>query len=700
MAEDILKLKVNSQEYDSKIKRAAEGIVAFARDCKESGKALSSTDGDTMRFVQALGKMDTVATTTKQQLREMSNALTTLTMTYRGLTDEEKTTPFGQELAKGIQQLTERAGQAKDAMMDVEMSIKNAASDTRMFDQMAQGMSVATAGFQGLTGAGKLLGIEMGNDVEVIAKLQAALAVTNSLTTIQNALQKESAFMQGLNAAKTSLAVVAQQAYAVATGEATVAQAAFNVMAEANPYGLIIAGVGATIGLVSTYIALTDDSTEAQERWQEALKESEARVNNLTQAFTNLKYAMDLRGVSDKELYDAEIAALEKKRDELKGRLGNKDVSHDEWMQIANEVKKANEEISKLIQKRTTYLNEVNRLRKPGAVDNLNTERELESAMSIAKAEKSQQQFGSTLYNFWDDLIVKINNKIKNSQTETVKAIAAKTATTASNAQKSFLSASIGEYENAISELRKAEKNVTTNEEWVDLEHRIGELTIKVKELKGELKTVPASISDGMNAATDAQNKRIEDRMNDSNVVSKGMANIVKQIEREQQGGKTDKKYLVDGFAELSGGLNALNNGFAQLGIDLGDGLNEVIGGIQAVTNILTGIQALVSAIEIISSADAVIPFYRGGIVHAAGGWAGGTVPGNRMSADQVPALLNSGEMVLTRFQQQALAASLQDGGVKNIRINGHLEGEDLALAIDTWGKRTGRGELCFFKNQ
>ena len=263
MADSILRLKVDSQEYDQKIKRAAEGIQQYAQKCRDAGGTLQYLDDGVLEFVQALGKMDTVATGTKQQLREMSNALTTLTQTYRGLTDEEKASPFGQELAKGIQQLTERAGQAQDAMADVHASIRNAASDTRLFDQMAQGMSVATAGFQGLTGAGKLLGIEMGNDVEVIAKLQAAMAVTNSLTTIQTALQKQSALMQGLNAAKTALSTAAQQAYAVATGEATAAQVAFNVAASANPYMLILTAVGALVGVVAAFASTTADSTDA-----------------------------------------------------------------------------------------------------------------------------------------------------------------------------------------------------------------------------------------------------------------------------------------------------------------------------------------------------------------------------------------------------------------------------------------------------
>ena len=102
-------------------------------------------------------------------------------------------------------------------------------------------------------------------------------------------------------------------------------------------------------------------------------------------------------------------------------------------------------------------------------------------------------------------------------------------------------------------------------------------------------------------------------------------------------------------------------------------------------------IQTIVSAIEIISS----IPFAGGGVVHAAGGFM---VPGNNFSGDLVPAYLNSGEMVLNKFQQQALAGTLENGGMRDINVRGYLKGEDLMISIDRTGRRQGRGELAFFK--
>jgi hypothetical protein len=81
-------------------------------------------------------------------------------------------------------------------------------------------------------------------------------------------------------------------------------------------------------------------------------------------------------------------------------------------------------------------------------------------------------------------------------------------------------------------------------------------------------------------------------------------------------------------------------------------------------------------------------------VVHA----AGGIVAGNTYSGDQIPAMLNAGEVVLNRAQTGALASQLQENGGGNGRIAGVIRGEDIALVADRWGRRTGKGELAFFK--
>lgn len=93
--------------------------------------------------------------------------------------------------------------------------------------------------------------------------------------------------------------------------------------------------------------------------------------------------------------------------------------------------------------------------------------------------------------------------------------------------------------------------------------------------------------------------------------------------------------------------------------------------------------------------------------VHSLTGYAeGGVIKGNSFSGDNLLAQgpdgglvgLNAGEVVLNRAQAGVLASAIQDNGGGNGRIVGVLRGEDIALVADRWGRRTGRGELAFFK--
>ena len=233
MSDSVVKIRIDSKEYDANIKRAGQALTDYFKKVKEGGGTLKYLDEGVLEAVQAMGKLGTQANSVKGGLRELTQATSDMTVAYRSLTDEERNSPLGEAMAQSIQQMTERAGQMRDAMADVQASINNAASDTRRFDQAAAVMQGMTAGFQTVTGAAKLMGIQMGDDVEVIAKLQAAMAVTSGFQTMQNLLQKQSALMQGVNAL----------------------QKEFNILAKANPYVLLamalITVVGALVAFAS-----------------------------------------------------------------------------------------------------------------------------------------------------------------------------------------------------------------------------------------------------------------------------------------------------------------------------------------------------------------------------------------------------------------------------------------------------------------
>ena len=284
MADTLLRLRVDNKEYDDKLKRATDGLNRYVDGCRKAGGTLEHLDDGVLDFVKALGQMDTVSQGGTQSLREMTKSITDLTIKYNSLTDTEKQSPFGQALSKSIDQLTERAGVVRDAMADVQASINHAASDTRVFDQISGTVSLATSTFQTFQGAAKLLGVELGDNVEVIAKLQAAMSVTIGLTQIQNALQKQSAVMQGVAALQTKANAAAQLLLAKNTAVATAAGEAFNAVARMNPYVLIASAVIAAGTALVAFTRHSQEATEAEKQQAEAAELLRKKHEDMQQA--------------------------------------------------------------------------------------------------------------------------------------------------------------------------------------------------------------------------------------------------------------------------------------------------------------------------------------------------------------------------------------------------------------------------------
>ena len=161
------------------------------------------------------------------------------------------------------------------------------------------------------------------------------------------------------------------------------------------------------------------------------------------------------------------------------------------------------------------------------------------------------------------------------------------------------------------------------------------------------------------------------------------------------KGKTTDTKQketsITKEVGQIASGIGQVVNGIDSLGVEIPEGLKNVINGVQTVTSILGGIATTVLAIEALAAADTLIPFALGGVVKAAGGYK---VPGNRMSGDQVPALLNSGETVLTRAQAGVIDTLLSDAGRSSGEAQPYVTGEKIWLGVNNFLRRSGRGEI------
>lgn len=123
MAENILRLRVESAEYDNKLKAAANGLTRYIEGCRKAGGTLEIVEKETLKYAKSLGNMETQSRSAVSGLNEMKKAFVDLSVQYRGLTDAEKSSKFGEALSGSLDTLRSRINETKAAMGDIERQI-------------------------------------------------------------------------------------------------------------------------------------------------------------------------------------------------------------------------------------------------------------------------------------------------------------------------------------------------------------------------------------------------------------------------------------------------------------------------------------------------------------------------------------------------------------------------------------------------
>ena len=108
MADAVVRLKVESQEYDSKLERATQKLQHMEKECRKIGGTFEYVDKEQLDLVKSLGQMETKATSAKGKVAEMTKSYTELSLQYKRLSDQEKQSPFGKAMAQSLDQLKNR----------------------------------------------------------------------------------------------------------------------------------------------------------------------------------------------------------------------------------------------------------------------------------------------------------------------------------------------------------------------------------------------------------------------------------------------------------------------------------------------------------------------------------------------------------------------------------------------------------------
>lgn len=137
MADVVAKLRLDSQEYDQKLKRATEGLVHYADGCRKVGGTLEHVDEGMVEFARSLGKMETVSTSARGQLNELTKAFTELSFRYSKMTEDEKKGEYGKALKSSLDELKVRINDTKGNLDDIGKSLNGGGGLSGALDAIA-----------------------------------------------------------------------------------------------------------------------------------------------------------------------------------------------------------------------------------------------------------------------------------------------------------------------------------------------------------------------------------------------------------------------------------------------------------------------------------------------------------------------------------------------------------------------------------
>lgn len=237
------------------IKNTAGDTSELQAKYAELNQELKDFDASLGNHQRNVGDYEIATKGLKVQLKEMQTEMAN--MLANGV---DKADPKFVELAK-------KAGSLKDAIGDAGEEINRFASDTKKLDDVVNIAQSATAAFELWKGAMSAFGLETEGAVEAIQKLQGAMAIIQSLQTLQNTLEQNSATAKLFNKAMNTLSFGIQ-----GTTKAT------------KLFSLALKGIGLglIIGLIATLVEHWDDL-------KKIIKDNIPIIGQISDKFNGLK---------------------------------------------------------------------------------------------------------------------------------------------------------------------------------------------------------------------------------------------------------------------------------------------------------------------------------------------------------------------------------------------------------------------------
>ena len=687
MADSILRLKVESQEYDNKLKQATNGLTHYVDECRKVGGTLEVVEKETLDYVRAIGQMDTTSRTATGKLAEMKKTFVELSAQYKQMTDAEKASPFGKALAQSLDQLKGRIRESKTQLDDVNKYIN---------------------GSGGLTGALDSLANKFGTNIQSLASWGTALA----------------ACKVGLDVAKD----------AFFASEATVDEWGRVMDSSKSLYEGFLTALNT--GDISGYLSRIDSIVQAaREAYNELDRLGTMRTIQAPQMSAQQTENERLRMMIQTGRYIAPV-------DGRRASMQNGQILTPEQIQriekqlqngmqkvvtlVGNEVSQANKAIDAVYNRQAQELGMSLKEFREGTSSMAEFDKRMELYEQYQKWRSENyytDNWGNRRvkegnpyqeYSKWGTFRVdgdRYNNLVKLIQQRDQQAgqaygMQSQAYRTMNRAEGVTLRQIMGGGSGGRSSSGGGSKVTSLAD---ILLQSFNKSNGKI-DANGLLDQPSAGGSSLFRLMQEQHEKELSSKNSlDSRAdFEEGWDRVKKLIENREDPNKGFKKQLAV-MDTMAGNIGNIMSGINKMGIELPQGLTALVEGTQSIISIITSIMTLVS---IISSLTAIKSTPIVGWLLAEGGIVGGSrgkhpihaatgtvVPGSNYSGDMVPAMLNSGELVLNRAQQGNLASQLEGGGMNNLQLEAIVTGEQLRFVLNTNSRRRGMGEYVTSTN-
>lgn len=705
MGDMVARLKLESGEFDSKVKRATQGLLAMEQECRSVGGTLAILDKEQVDYIKSLGKMDTVSKTVRGQLGELKSAYTELAVQYKRLTDEEKNGDFGKNITSSLQELKTRIKETEGNLKDVTSEINGGGGLKGALDELAGkfGLNIGQVGKLGVAIGGAQVALKVAKD----AFMASDANVDAWGGTVEAATSVYEGFLNALN-----------------TGD--------------------ISGFLDRIGTITTAARQAYDELDALGTLQTVQKpgvsKRETENNRIRTMIQTRRYIAPLDGRAPAPgmktgdiLSDAQVRKLE---EQLKNGMSElTDMAKKELEQTNSAIEAVYAKIAAKsgfsvseFKKGTSDIDTFNRYVQ-GAKDYNKYRNENTSSVAVRSTAGTTLQTVYTggknpheKYKGWDVFLVdgaeyqalvelilqrdQLANSIYSSQSSGFRAINRAEGITSriggrSGGGGSGSSVAKQQKEQTVLQSTQSEIAKLTEEALTADGARLEVIKAEIAALKEQeqiYKNIQAYVSgDPLNVKVGVKPDEIArmeaERDQKLKEEAERKASEKKKPAKKE---KKDKEQDVDAFKEIvtiTTGVGDIVSNLENLGISVPEGIQKVMGGISTVVSVLTTISAIVSAIQAISSASSImdfIPFFaRGGVVpKAADGYY---VPGSRMSGDTTPILANAGELILNRAAQGNLVSALSGSQASSGPVSAIIDADTIRVVLQNGARKRGK---------